>query len=118
MSDGRELHIAPGSSAGGCMEQALNLPRGSVLDNRDLLSCGPLLPLRTLDEWKRIREEYLQALTPESPFFFADFHRDLLTNASTIQEAESVTVWVGTGLSEQLLLVWMPQLLRLLNNDL
>src|SRR5258705_7770359 len=118
MSDGRELHIAPGSSAGGCMEQALNLPRGSLLDNRDLLSCGPLLPLRTLDEWKRIREEYLQALTPESPFFFADFHRDLLTNASTIQEAESVTVWVGTGLSEQLLLVWMPQLLRLLNNDL
>jgi Domain of unknown function (DUF1835) len=118
MSNGRELHIGPGASAGGCMKQALNLPRGSLLDNQDFLSCGPLLPLRTLDEWRRIREEYLQTLSPEFPFSFADYPRDLLTNTQTIQEAESVTVWVGTGLAEQLLLVWVPQLLRLLNIDL
>jgi len=100
------------------MKQALNLPSGRLLDNQDLLSCGPLPPLRTLDEWRRIREDYLQTLFPEFPFSFANFHRDLLTNTQTIQEAESVTVWVGTGLAEQLLLVWMPQLFRLLEIDL
>src|SRR5258705_1031595 len=118
MSDRRELHIAPGNSAGGCMEQALSLPEGSLLDNQDLLSCGPLPPLRTLDEWTRIREGYWQTLSPEVPFSFADFHRDLLTNTQTIRQAESIVVWVGTGLSEQLLLGWLPTLLRFLDIDL
>lgn len=92
MSDCRELHIAPGDSAGGCLKQALNLPQGGLLNKQDLLSCGPLPPLRPLDEWRRIREEYWQTLSPELPFSFADFHRDLLTNTQTIQQAESFMV--------------------------
>ena len=87
----RELHIAPGTAAGGSIKQALNLPAGNLLDNQDLLSCGPLHPLRTLDEWRRNREEYLRTLYSEFQFSFADFHRDLLTNTRTVLEAESVT---------------------------
>jgi Domain of unknown function (DUF1835) len=117
MSDSRELHIAPGTAAGGCVKQALNLPAGNLLDNQDLFSCGPLLPLRTLDEWIRIREGYLRALYTDFQFSFAEFHRDLLTNTKTVLEAKSVTVWVGTGLAEQLFLAWMPQFLRLLEID-
>ena len=98
--------------------QALNLPSGNLLDNQDLLSCGPLHPLRTIDEWRRNREEYLRTLYAEFQFSFADFHRDLLTNTRILLEAESVTVWVGTGLAEQLLLAWMPQFLRVLGIDL
>ena len=98
--------------------QALNLPSGNLLDNQDLLSCGPLHSLRTIDEWRRNREEYLRTLYAEFQFSFADFHRDLLTNTRILLEAESVTVWVGTGLAEQLLLAWMPQFLRVLGIDL
>lgn len=118
ISNCRELHIAPGTSAGGSMKQALNLPPGTLLDNQDLLSCGPLPQLRTLDEWRRIREEYLRSLYSDFQFSFSEFHRDLLTNAKTVLEAESVIVWVGTGLAEQLLLAWMPQFFRLLGIDL
>ena len=118
MSNRRELHIAPGTAAGGSIQHALNLPAGSLLDNQDLLSCGPLHPLRTLDEWRHIREEYLRTLYAEFPFSFAEFHRDLLTNSKIVREAETVTVWVGTGLAEQLLLAWMPQFFRLLGIDL
>jgi hypothetical protein len=117
MFHSRELHIAPGTSAGGCMKQAFNLPAGSLLDDQDLLSIGPLPPLRTIDEWRRIRQEYLQTLYPEFPFSFADFQRDLLSNTQSLREANSVTLWIGTGLAEQLLLSWMVQLFRVLGID-
>src|SRR6266545_1536851 len=118
MSYSGELHIAPGTSAGGCIQQALKLPPGALLDNQDLLSCGPLLPMRALQEWQHQREQYARILYPDFDFSFSDFHRDLLSNAHRIREAESVTLWVGTGLAEQLLLAWMPQLFRLLSVDL
>lgn len=117
MSQSRELHIAPGTSAGGCMKQALNLPAGNLLDNQDLLSIGPLPPVRTIDEWSRMRQEYLRTLYPEFPFSFADFQRDLVTNTQSLREAKSVTLWIGTGLAEQLLLSWMVQLFRVLGID-
>lgn len=117
MSRPYDLHVAPGTSAGGCMQHAFNLPAGSLLDNQDLLSIGPLRPLRTIDEWRRIREEYLETLYPEFPFSFADFHRDLLTNTQSVLDAKSVTLWIGTGLAEQLLLCWMMQLFRILGAD-
>jgi len=66
---------------------AFNLPAGGLLDNRDLLSIGRLPPMRDVDEWKRIREEYLRTLYPEFPFSFADFHRDLLTNTKIVSAA-------------------------------
>ena len=117
MSNPGELHIAPGTAAGGSIKQALDLPDGSLLDNQDLLSCGPLHPLSTLDEWRRIREEYSRTLYSEFQFSFDQFDRDLLTNSKTVRKANSVTVWVGTGLAEQLLLAWMPQFFRLLEID-
>lgn len=117
MSHSRELHIAPGPSAGGCMKYAFHLPAGGLLDNQDLLSIGRLPPFRDVDEWRGIREEYLRTLYPEFQFSFAGFHRDLLSNTETVREAESVTLWIGTGLAEQLLLSWMVQLFRVLGTD-
>lgn len=118
MSYSRELHIAPGGAAAGCIKQALNLSPGELVVNDDLLSCGPLIPLRSLDEWRLKREEYLRTFYPTNGFSFADAPYDLLTNPASLREAKSVTLWIGTGLEEQLLLVWVPQLFRLLNVDL
>jgi hypothetical protein len=119
MSYNRELHIAPGTAAGGCLVQAFNLSTAELLSNQDCLSCGPLLPFRTLDEWRTIREQYLRTLDQvHCQFSFGAFHRDLLTNTPTLVQAEKITIWVGTGLAEQLLLAWIPQLLRHLEIDL
>ena len=117
MSQSDELHIAPGPSAGGCMQYALNLPAGILLDNQDLHSIGPLPPLHNVQDWTRIREEYLRTLYPEFEFSFKNFHRDLLTNTQRVREANSVTLWIGTGLAEQLLLTWIVQLFRVLRID-
>ena len=99
------------------MQYAFNLPAGSLLVNQDLLSIGPLPPLRTIDEWRRIREEYSRTLYPEFQFSFAGFHRDLLSNTQSVLDAKSVTLWIGTGLAEQLLLCWMVQLFRIIGAD-
>lgn len=118
MSDTRELHIAAGTAAGGCLVQAFNLAADELLSNQDCLSCGPLLPLHDLDEWRRLRERYLRTLYLDDPeFSFGAFHRDLLTNTPTLARAEKITIWIGTGLAEQLLLAWMPQFSRLLEID-
>lgn len=113
----RQLHIAPSASAGGCLKQALNLPSDQLLDNDDLLSCGPLLPMRSLAEWIKMREDYAQPLYAGFEFKLAGFPRDLLSQTEIVRDAESITLWVGTGLAEQLLLVWMPQFLRLIDVD-
>jgi uncharacterized protein DUF1835 len=111
------LHIAPSASAGGLIKQALDLPSAELLDNGDSLSCGPLLPLSGLNEWIRIREEYARTLYPEFEFTFAEYRRDLLSQTEIVRNVDSITVWAGTGLAEQLLLVWIPQFLRLLDVD-
>jgi hypothetical protein len=118
MSSSRELHIAPGGSAAGLIKQAFNLPPGELVVHDDLLSCGPLIPLRNLNQWQRNREKYLRTLYPGDEFPFGDAPYDVLTNPERLREAESVTLWIGTGLAEQLLLALMPQLFRLFNADL
>ena len=109
-----EIHIAPGLSAGGCLNQALR--PGMLLVNQYPLSHGPLPKFESLDGWRRIREDYLRTVDPRGPrFSFDSYRRDLLSSASTLQEAESILLWIGTGLPEQLLLAWTVELLRLLS---
>lgn len=112
----RELHIAPGGYAASLIKQALNLPPGELVVHDDLLSCGPLLPLSSLNQWQRNREKYLRTLYPGDEFPFDA--SDLVTNPERLLAAESVTLWIGTGLAEQLLLALVPQLFRLINVDL
>lgn len=113
-----ELHIAPGPSAGGCLQAGLGLPPELVLINHDLLSCGPLPPLDSLDDWRDVRQAYLRSLDGDDPTFaFAEQDRDLLTSSERLRAAESITLWIGTGLAEQLLLVWVVTFLRRLDVD-
>jgi hypothetical protein len=89
-----EVHIAPGYSAAGCMKQALDLQRGDLLVHQDMLSCGPLPRVESLEEWARIREEYLRSLYPEwSDFSFA-CETDLLSWSSTeLTIGSAVCIW-------------------------
>jgi hypothetical protein len=96
----------------------LALASDQILVHHDLLSCGPLPPLLSLDEWRDVRESYLQSLEVErAGFSFADCPRDLLTSCERLTRAATITLWLGTGLPEQLLLVWIVALLHELDAD-
>jgi hypothetical protein len=72
-----------------------------------------------MDRWRDVRERFLASLLPESPgFAFATSERDLLTHAARLTSATRLTLWIGTGLAEQLLLIWVVELLRHLRVDL
>jgi hypothetical protein len=50
-------------------------------------------------------------------FSFAAQGRDLLSNRERLRTAETITLWLGTGLAEQLLLIWVIALLLRLGAD-
>jgi Domain of unknown function (DUF1835) len=113
-----QVHIVPGPSAGGCLQTGLGISPDLVLINHDLLSCGPLPPLGSLDDWRDVRQGYLRSLDREDPAFaFGNQHRDLLSNLERLRAARTITLWIGTGLAEQLLLVWTVAVLRRLGVD-
>jgi len=112
-----EVHIAPGMTAAGSMKYAFPHLREVLLVNVDMLSYGPLRRIRSLDEWRQLREEYLRNLYPDWPDFSLASETALLANAAKLRDAERIILWIGTGLAEQLLLVWTVQLLRAMNID-
>ena len=94
------------------------MPPHDVLVHHDLLSCGPLPALDSLDDWRDVRESYLRSLEFDGPpLSFAGHDRDLLTNRQRLRSAATITLWLGTGLAEQLMLVWVVDLLRRLGAD-
>jgi hypothetical protein len=113
-----EVHIVAGCSAAACLQDGLALSPDHVLVHHDLLSCGPLPVLDSLDDWREVRESYLRSLDIDGPSLsFAEQDRDLLTNQERLRSAETITLWLGTGLAEQLMLVWVIALLRKLGAD-
>ena len=114
-----EIHIAPGPSAGACLQEGLGLAPEALLIDHDCLSCGPLQSLQSLEDWRRVRQDYLRSINHEDPTFaFEDQERDLLTKPEPLRTAGRITLWIGTGLAEQLLLVWVIEFLRRLDIDL
>src|SRR3954462_6147265 len=113
-----ELHVVAGPSAAACLQEGMALPPEQVLIHHDLLSCGPLPGLDSLEHWRDVREAYLRSLDIEGPnLVFADQDRDVLTCRESLRSARTITLWLGTGLPEQLMLIWVVALLRRLEGD-
>ncbi len=110
----RELHIVRGDSAGGTLKLALGLKTGNLLVSADSISYGPLPALTSLADWQHVRAEYWQNLDTTQSAFELAAEFDLLKNVDLLRESESIVLWIGTGPDEQLLLVWMVQLLRMI----
>lgn len=78
---------------------------------------GDSLPLR---RWTNgdASERTTGELYPDEPSLtFSERSRDLLTHSLSLRDADSVTLWIGTGLNEQLLLVWLRHLFLHLELD-
>ena len=115
------VHVAPGLSASGMIRQALSLEAPSaLLAFDDNLSVGPLQAFRSAAEWRTRRDGYWAGLPLQPELSPASYERapfDLIDNAGVLSDCDSIRLWIGTGLAEQLLLVWLLQFLRLLNVD-
>ena len=110
----RIAHVIQGLSAAKSFSQAMNPEPGELLVNDDVLSCGPLPPFRSIEEWVRLREEYWDSFGPSEEQ--RPFNRDLLANTQALRELDSIVVWAGVGAAEQLVLAWMVQLLKLIGS--
>ena len=80
-----------------------------VLQNHDLLSCGPLARGASLRQWRALRQRYLRSVFFDDlpTFLFSREPRDLLTNLPVLRRAQKVVFWLGTGLIDQLLVSWL-----------
>jgi hypothetical protein len=113
------IHLIQGLSAEGCLRQALRPKLGELLANEDVLSCGPLVPMPTDQEWARTRERYWDCipLGVEVPEGYAPgMSWDLFENAPALRDANTIVFWIGLGVAEQLFLAWAVQWLRRLGS--
>jgi hypothetical protein len=116
--DDTDVHVIAGPSAAACLQEGVALRSDQLLIHNDLLSCGPLPPLVSFDEWRDRRQAYLRSLDTEGwSFAFDEDDRDLLTHRERLRGAQTITLWLGTGLAEQLMLLWVVALLRHLAID-
>jgi len=85
----------------------------------DDLACGPLRDLRDLESWRAGRlafwAEFYSGEEPSVSTETGGSPSDLFGEPACLTKADEIVLWLGTGLSEQLTLAWMPQLLRVLD---
>jgi len=126
MSEGA-LHITSGDSAAGGLLAGLRCPRSAILVHRDVLSCGPLPPIDDLAAWLAGRRRFWDSLVVEvegadgreMPGWTGRFpDGDLTAQLPRLGAAETVTVWLGRALSDQLLLAWLVRVADLIQFDL
>lgn len=113
------IHIVNGDSAGGTIRQALGLnPPSDLLISHDLYSCGPLLPIGSIAKWHHSRKSWwarefadqgLDAPSDEEMPF------DLVDNVEALKDCETIMLWIGTGLADQLFLSFVVQLVQTLD---
>lgn len=111
--ENRQIHIVNGDSAGGVLRLALGCSAESILIDHDLLSVGPLPRVKSLDEWRTLRAAFWDRFDPR--LRTSDYSRDLLSHVDPLRNCEAVSVWVGGGASEQILLPWIVHLFSLLD---
>jgi hypothetical protein len=111
----RAVQVILGLSAAGTLRQAIHPHRDELLVTDDILSCGPLPPFQSLEAWARLRTAYWDSVAQDNDG--RRFHDDLFANARALREVESITLWLGTGAAEQLVLPWMVQFLKLVESQ-
>ncbi len=86
---------------------------GELIVCHDVLSCGSLPPFESFEQWFGVRHAFWRTVWDghDEPLL-TGFHTKLPVNEATLRLADSITVWLGVGAAEQLLLAWIAQLLK------
>jgi uncharacterized protein DUF1835 len=111
------LHIVLGDSAGGIFTRVF-FARDRLLIDQDVLSCGPTPPLtEDLVAWSQMRLDYWSSISGKAgEHVHSRFN--LLDNAPRLRNAERVHIWTATGVSEQLFIAFVVNLMKLVGGDL
>lgn len=91
------VHVILGDSAAGIFRRVFH-PDDRLVIDRDVLSCGPTPRCDGLEAWRKVRGAFWNRM-PDSaapPGF------GLLDECERLREAQRVTIWTATGVSEQL----------------
>jgi uncharacterized protein DUF1835 len=104
------LHIVNGDSAAGSLRQSFGSDPEVILVQHDVLSCGPLPSFESLEQWRTVREQFWQRICDIS--LSSHHSHDLLSNVHELRGA-AIFLWMGSGLSDQLLLPSTPRLFEL-----
>jgi hypothetical protein len=86
-----------------------------LLIQRDMLWCGPTPRCANLEAWKQIRAEFIKGFfLPEHPDVnFNNLKTDLLYDVNRLNEVETIYIWAGTNLEDQLLILFVIYLVEL-----
>jgi hypothetical protein len=108
------LHVIVGDSAAASLQEAYGLNRNAIMVMRDPVHLGPAPMTHDLGMWNKTRRDFLENDVGDdfaAYCFSEDAERTLSLNLSRLSHAETVTVWVGAGVSEQLVLAWLVYVL-------
>jgi hypothetical protein len=111
------LHVILGDAAGGIFTRVF-FARDRLLIDQDVLSCGPTPPLTELAAWTKLRHEYWNSVVPGHAGEHVRSRFNLVENAQRLAEAERVHIWAATGVSEQLFIAFVVNLMRVVGGDL
>lgn len=90
-----------GDSAGGTFKVAFGSSESLLIDP-DVLSCGPTPRRDDLDAWRKLRGRFWADLVPGVFENYETSPSDVLKCAPKLGEADRITIWAATGLTEQL----------------
>ncbi|MCZ6804417.1 MAG: DUF1835 domain-containing protein [Proteobacteria bacterium] len=114
------MNILNGDSGAGLFKQAFQVSDNDILVFSDVLSCGPLKSFQDTDDWIQYREKYWYEILLDcaiEPYSFRDSPRDFFVNIEELKNANEINLWIGSGLSDQLLLVFIVFIFDLYNLD-
>ena len=110
------LHLVLGDSAGGTFTRVF-FARDRLLIDQDVLSCGPTPPCADLTTWIKVRHDFWTSFVPGNAGEHVHSRFNLIDNAERLKDAERVHVWAATGVSEQLFVAFVVQLMKLVGGD-
>lgn len=96
------VHVILGDVAGGTFLQAFHPSRDHLIIDRDVLSCGPTHRCDSLEAWEAMRLQFWNGIVPFGPEELPHSTMGLIERTHHMRDAARVTLWAGTGLSEQL----------------
>lgn len=110
------LHLVLGDNAAGIFTRVF-FARDRLLIDQDVLSCGPTPPCVDLGAWNQMRLDYWTSFVPGHLGEHVHSRFNLIDNAVRLKDAERVHIWAATGVSEQLFIAFVAQLMKLVGGD-
>jgi hypothetical protein len=108
----KQIHIVNGDSAAGCFKKAFSPAPDEILIFRDVLSCGPLKAFSDMESWMDYREKFWNGICIDELGSFYEWSRDFYGNVLALQSVDEVSLWLGTALSDQLMLVFVVKMFQ------